>query len=288
MTATTTIEQHIDRILSKPLVWPPFGAHEALFDGKVRVRILRAKLSKSASGSDMIWVEGVCIGTQKLNVPPSKYPEGNPEGWDCKGYNEEPDANGEYLPVNPIGTSAGPCDVTGHRFVYGGTLAEGLSAEMAINNLRFLGWRPERVKAPCTGTSLTDFIPADGADYVSAESLGMTDEFLAHFALKEPTGNFPAKIQLVRFSLLDVRVTAAEAKSLDDRFGFLLDATKGGKRYDSRKAEAAPAKRSVPLSSSVPVASVAPGICGKPCGPDPIDLCKEKAGHAGPCSPPPF
>ena len=48
---------------------------------------------------------------------------------------------------------------------------------MLVNNLRLLGWKPERVKG-LTGTSLTDFIPEDGADYVSAEALGMTDEVL--------------------------------------------------------------------------------------------------------------
>ena len=39
-------------------------------------------------------------------------------------------------------------DVTGYRFVYAGTLTQGVAAEMCINNLRLLGLKPLAASSP--------------------------------------------------------------------------------------------------------------------------------------------
>ena len=85
-----------------------------------------------------------------------------------------------------------------------------------------------------TGISLADFVPEDGADYVSAEALGMTDEIQVSIQLKEATENFGARIQVQGFKLIDVKVVKKEALSLDSKFSDLLNRRLHG-RLDSRK-----------------------------------------------------
>ena len=314
--ASTTERKPIDlaarkaAILASALSWPAYdGKHEALFDGNAEVEILRAKLGLSSGGSKMIWIEGVVVGTCKLDIPPSQYSAENPEGWDMILYSEENkplldetgapvlDDNGVPKQYRP---KLGHGDATGYRFVYGGTLSDGMAAEMCVNNATFLGWRPDRVKAPCTGTSFADFVPPDGQDSVSAELLGMTGRFKAHFKLKPAEGNFAPRVQLVAFKLLDVRVKRSEAESLDKKFEALLGATRDGTKFDSRKqAKAAPAgtgpfnftkasakgdKGGDGASSGKPTSTK---LCGKLCG-EHKEPCTEPQGHAGPCTPPPF
>ena len=219
------LSERIENILRQPLVHPAYdNIHEALFHGNVRAKLLRAKLTKSGNGTDQIIIEGVVTSTVVL--PPTKRTDTNPEGWDAIAFGESVDAEG----MRPM---LGPTDVTGYRFVYAGSLSEGIGAEMLVNNLRLLGWKPERVKG-LTGTSLTDFIPEDGADYVSAEALGMTDEVLVAVQLKEATENFGARLQIKGFKLVDVRVAKKEAVTLDSRFSDLLNRSLHG-RLDSRK-----------------------------------------------------
>ncbi len=218
------LSERIENILRQPLVHPAYDIHEALFHGNVRAKLLRAKLTKSGNGTDQIIIEGVVTCTVVL--PPTKRTDTNPEGWDAIAFGESTDAEG----MRPM---LGPTDVAGYRFVYAGALSEGIGAEMLVNNLRLLGWKPERVKG-LTGTSLTDFIPEDGADYVSAEALGMTDEVLVVVQLKEATENFGARLQIKGFKLVDVRVAKKEAVTLDSRFSDLLNRSLHG-RLDSRK-----------------------------------------------------
>jgi hypothetical protein len=290
----------IERILKSPLIWPAFGPHEALYDGKARVRILRAKLSKATGGSDMIWIEGVVVSSLKLDVPAVKYPEDNPEGWAAKGYSEQLDAAGEYPPLlDAKGAPSGYADVAGHRFVYGGTLTEGTAAEMLVNNLRFLGWKPERVNKAkgLTGNDLEDFTPTQGAEAVAAEDLGMTGDFIAIFTYKPPTDNFPGKIQLGSFKLVDVSVTKAEATSLTGKFKGLLDQSLKG-RVDSRRDQergrggmggGRPASGTAPSgANSAPTSGrAAPPTCGKP-APDGGEPCILEPNHAGKCKGIPF
>ncbi len=330
-TATTdknaAIQATIDRIAATPLVHPPYDGHEACFHGVpdgqgskpglVRVRIVRALRSKSGSGSDQIWVEGVVTGTHKLDCSPSQYPKDNPEGWSTLAYGEEKiempmlDAEGNQLYqrdengveiVDETGNRIpktdlmrpllGYRDVTGYRFVYAGTLAKGVAGEMCINNLRLLGWKPGRVKAPLTAMATTDFVPADGAEAVSAEDLGMTGEFTAGFTLKAGEGNFAPRIQLSFFKLADVKVTRQEAATLDsqDWMAALLQESASGK-VDSRRKPAASAGRTSgagQVGAAPPAAaSSARQVCAKPCG-DHGDPCKLVASHAGACEPPPF
>lgn len=321
------INESIERILAQPLVHPPFDLSEACFHGqldaangnkagRVKVRILRALRSKSGSGSDQILVEGVVTATYKLDCPPSQYPKDNPEGWDVIAYGEtktevpvldatgepmyETDANGIEI-VNPDGSKnpktvlryplLGYRDVTGYRFVYAGTLAPGVAGEMCINNLRLLGWKPGRVKAPLTAMATSDFVPAEDAEWVSAEDLGMTGEFTAGFTLKPADGNFPAKVQLSFFKLSDVHVTRQEAAVLDaqDWMQSLLAASVHGK-VDSRKGTRAGASRVAgqvaPAAAATPAVS-AQQLCGKPCG-EHKEGCTAPVGHSGACKPPPF
>lgn len=218
------LNERIENILRAPLVHPAYdNIHEALFHGNVRAKLLRAKLTKSGNGTDQIVIEGVVTST--ITSPTKKTAE-NPNGWDAIAFGETADPEG----MRPM---LGPSDVTGYRFVYAGSLSEGIGAEMLVNNLRLLGWKPERVKG-LTGTSLTDFIPEDGADSVSAEALGMTDEVLVAMQLKEATENFGARIQVKGFKLVDVRVAKKEAVTLDSRFSDLLTRSLHG-RLDSRK-----------------------------------------------------
>lgn len=217
------LSERIENILRQPLVHPAYDIHEALFHGNVRAKLLRAKLTKSGNGTDQIIIEGVVTST--ITSPTKKTPE-NTSGWDAIAFGESVDAEG----MRPM---LGPTDVAGYRFVYAGSLSEGIGAEMLVNNLRLLGWKPERVKG-LTGTSLTDFIPEDGADYVSAEALGMTDEVLVAVQLKEATENFGARLQIKGFKLVDVRVAKKEAVTLDSRFSDLLNRSLHG-RLDSRK-----------------------------------------------------
>jgi len=217
------LSERIENILRQPLVHPAYDIHEALFHGNARAKLLRAKLTKSGNGTDQIIIEGVVTST--ITSPTKKTPE-NPSGWDAIAFGESVDAEG----MRPM---LGPTDVAGYRFVYAGSLSEGVGAEMLVNNLRLLGWKPERVKG-LTGTSLTDFIPEDGADYVSAEALGMTDEVLVAVQLKEATENFGARLQIKGFKLFDVRVAKKEAVTLDSRFSDLLNRSLHG-RLDSRK-----------------------------------------------------
>ena len=217
------LSERIENILRQPLVHPAYDIHEALFHGNARAKLLRAKLTKSGNGTDQIIIEGVVTST--ITSPTKKTPE-NPSGWDAIAFGESVDAEG----MRPM---LGPTDVAGYRFVYAGSLSEGIGAEMLVNNLRLLGWKPERVKG-LTGTSLTDFIPEDGADYVSAEALGMTDEVLVVVQLKEATENFGARLQIKGFKLVDVRVAKKEAVTLDSRFSDLLNRSLHG-RLDSRK-----------------------------------------------------
>ncbi|MCH9837423.1 hypothetical protein K0U83_17300 [bacterium] len=217
------LSERIENILRQPLVHPAYDIHEALFHGNVRAKLLRAKLTKSGNGTDQIVIEGVVTST--ITSPTKKTAE-NPSGWDAIAFGETVDAEG----MRPM---LGPTDVAGYRFVYAGSLSEGIGAEMLVNNLRLLGWKPERVKG-LSGTSLTDFIPEDGADYVSAESLGMTDEVLVAVQLKEATENFGARLQIKGFKLVDVRVAKKEAVTLDSRFSDLLNRSLHG-RLDSRK-----------------------------------------------------
>lgn len=217
------LSERIENILRQPLAHPAYDIHEALFHGNVRAKLLRAKLTKSGNGTDQIVIEGMVTST--ITSPTKKTTE-NPSGWDAIAFGETVDAEG----MRPM---LGPTDVAGYRFVYAGSLSEGIGAEMLVNNLRLLGWKPERVKG-LTGTSLTDFIPEDGADYVSAEALGMTDEVLVAVQLKEATENFGARLQIKGFKLVDVRVAKKEAVTLDSRFSDLLNRSLHG-RLDSRK-----------------------------------------------------
>lgn len=329
--AKETLDQAIERIMSAPLLWPAFDRHEAVFRGKAKVRMLRAKLSRSDAGKDMIWLEGVVTSTCKLPlVPGQSYPANNPNGWDITNAYDENDAHKYAVPITdqdgqPVldekgqprvflrRPEFGPIDVTGFRFVYGGELTKNedgtffWKTEQLINNITFLGWRPGRVKVPLTGKSLSDFAPAEGEDYVSAEALGMSGEFIAHFELEEvkEDSRFAPRIMLVNFKLIDVRVTKTEAVSLDDKFGALLSATRDGTRYDGRKVaeraeklEKAGGKRSgaavtgkgsatAVAADAARVVGTPPELCGKPCGPDQM-ACKEKPGHAGQCVPMPF
>lgn len=319
---TAIINSAIERILAQPLTYPPFDLNEACFHGardgagskagRVKVRILRGLRAKSGSGSDQILIEGVVIATHKLDCPPSQYPRDNPEGWDVYAYGEtktelalkdpetgEPvykrDENsmeivnekGEKIPETMLCFAPlGYRDVTGYRFVYAGTLTQGVAAEMCINNLRLLGWKPGRVKAPLTGMSTADFVPVEGMEAVSAEDLGMTGEYTAAFALKPQDGNFAPKVQLSYFKLSDVRVTRQEAAALDEQDWMkdLLTASATGK-VDSRKAPrggAAPAGRSA-VAPSAPVSTA----CAKACG-EHSDPCTLPQGHTGGCKPPPF
>lgn len=217
------LNERIENILRQPLAHPAYDIHEALFHGNVRAKLLRAKLTKSGNGTDQIVIEGVVTST--ITSPTKKTAE-NPNGWDAIAFGESVDAEG----MRPM---LGPTDVAGYRFVYAGSLSEGIGAEMLVNNLRLLGWKPERVKG-LTGTSLTDFIPEDGADSVSAEALGMTDEVLVAVQLKDATENFGARLQVKGFKLVDVRVAKKEAITLDSRFSDLLNRSLHG-RLDSRK-----------------------------------------------------
>lgn len=313
------INSAIERILAQPLTYPPFDLNEACFHGvrdaegskaaRVKVRILRGLRAKSGSGSDQILIEGVVIATHQGEKTPS-----NPEGWDAYAYGEtktevalqdpetgaplyQRDANGMEI-VNDKGEKIpktlmcfaplGYRDVTGYRFVYAGTLTQGVAAEMCINNLRLLGWKPGRVKPPLTGMSTADFVPADGMEAVSAEDLGMTGEYTAGFALSvDKSGKFAPKVQLSYFKLSDVRVTRQEAAALDEQDWMkdLLSASATGK-VDSRRAPragvaAAPAGRA---AAAAPVAST---VCGKACG-EHGDPCTLPQGHTGGCKPPPF
>lgn len=235
---TFNLAARIEQIMATPLVHPAFDIHEALFYGNARAKLLRAKLTKSGNGADQIIIEGVVTSTHKLMKPAALLPENNPQGWDATAFSEIMGADGTRFP------ELGPMDVTGYRFVYAGTLSEGIGAEMLVNNLRLLGWKPERVKAPLTGQSLMDFAPEEGADFVSADDLGMSEEVNVKIVLKDATENFGARIQVNGFKLADVRVTKKEAASLDSRFGSLLKQSLSG-RVDSRKEKekAAPPSR---------------------------------------------
>ena len=83
-----TLDEAIKRITAQPMHYPPFKRHEAVFRGNVVVQILRAKLTKSENGKDMIIVEGVVKRTCKLQVPASQFPANNPEGWDAFAFGE--------------------------------------------------------------------------------------------------------------------------------------------------------------------------------------------------------
>ena len=83
-----TLDEAIKRITAQPMHYPPFKRHEAVFRGNVVVQPLRAKLTKSENGKDMIIVEGVVKRTCKLEVPASQFPANNPEGWDAFAFGE--------------------------------------------------------------------------------------------------------------------------------------------------------------------------------------------------------
>ena len=321
---TAIINSAIERILAQPLTYPPFDLNEACFHGardgagskagRVKVRILRGLRAKSGSGSDQILIEGVVVATHKLDCPPSQYPRDNPEGWDVYAYGEtktemplkDPetgmplykrdengmeivDETGNKIPETmlcfaPIGYR----DVTGYRFVYAGTLTQGVAAEMCIKNLRLLGWKPGRVKPPLTGMSTTDFVPADGMEAVSAEDLGMTGEYTAGFALSvDKSGKFAPKVQLSYFKLSDVRVTRQEAAALDEQDWMkdLLTQSATGK-VDSRRAPRA-GVATAPTGRALTAVSAAVKVCGKACG-EHGDPCTLPQGHTEGCKPPPF
>lgn len=325
-----TLEQAKARILALPLTYPPFRRHEAAFRGSVVVEILRGKLSKSDTGADQILVEGVVKRTQKIPGPVAQYPASNPQGWDMFGFAETeveaPLVDEQGHPVlDEEGKprfarkfpELGHVDVTGHRFVYADELIKNEEGAMGkdgkplgpffwrterlINNLRFLGWRPGRCKAPRNG-SLTDFVPDEGKDWVPAADLGMSGDFGALFDFEQVQENskFAPRIMLVGFRLLDTRVTRDEAQSLDSKFGALLAATQDGTKYDGRKvaqraatavpqnAPAGPVKGGKGSQAAVSadaarvkeerVSGTPPEFCGKPCGRD-HQPCKEKPGH---------
>lgn len=223
-TTTVNLNERIANILRAPLTHPAYDVHESLFFGSGRAKLLRAKITKSGNGTEQIIIEGVITATI---VSAAKKTAENPNGWDAVAFGESVDAEG----MRPM---LGATDVTGYRFVYAGSLSEGIGAEMLVNNLRLLGWKPERVKGGLTGTSLMDFVPEDDADYVSAENLGMTDEVIVSVALKEATENFSARLQIKGFKLSDVKVVKKEAITLDSRFSDLLNRSLHG-RVDSRK-----------------------------------------------------
>lgn len=255
---TINLNERIEHILRQPLAHPAYDIHEALFHGNARAKLLRAKLTKSGNGTDQIIIEGVITST--LTSPAKKTAE-NPNGWDTITFGENLDAEG----MRPM---LGPTDVTGYRFVYAGSLSEGVGAEMLFNNLTLLGWKPERVQGGLTGISLADFVPEDGADYVSAEALGMTDEVQVSIQLKDATENFGARIQVKGFKLIDVKVVKKEALSLDSKFSDLLNRRLHG-RLDSRKEkereQAAATKSTGGRGRAAPAAAAAkPALAAPP------------------------
>ena len=223
----------------------------------------------------------------------------------------------------------GPMDVTGYRFTYGDELTANPDGsyfwrtERLVNNVTFLGWRPERVnkakglnggvvldaKGNAVDFSFGDFVPEDGKDWVAAEDLGMTGEFGAYFEKEEvkEDSKFAPRLMLVSFKLLDTRVTKTEAVATGSKFAGLLKATRGGDKYDGRKVEAAKeraadrgagqgARRAdrtaADRADAGRVAGAPAEFCGKPCGRD-KDPCMEKPGHdvgmnKTPCKPAPF
>ena len=109
-----------------------------------------------------------------------------------------------------------------------------LGAEMAVNTLATFGYR---------GLGPVDFVPAKGEPSVLAQNLpvpeyrgdkGMDSEVLLEFTYKKADGNFPARIQLKKVTVLEYRATVDEAALLQEELLDLFAARLKG-RVDTRK-----------------------------------------------------
>lgn len=224
------------RPLTYPLVKVPCkttekdGDWEAEFTGQAVGRLVDLKFSQSASGSPQIWLRGVIVRDYPADL--RNDPEGqaaNPNGY-CYSLRPGDDEQG----------MEGFRSVVGFPFVTAVTLtgkAEGKEtsgAEMAVNTLATFGYR---------GLGPVDFVPAKGEPSVLAQNLpvpeyrgdkGMDSEVLLEFTYKKADGNFPARIQLKKVTVLEYRATVDEAALLQEELLDLFAARLKG-RVDTRK-----------------------------------------------------
>ena len=222
--------------LTYPLVKVPCkttdkdGDWEAEFTGQAVGRLVDVKFSQSASGSPQIWLRGVIVRDYPADL--RNDPEGqaaNPNGY-CYSLRPGNDEQG----------MEGFRSVVGFPFVTAVTLtgkAEGKEtsgAEMAVNTLATFGYR---------GLGPVDFVPAKGEPSVLAQNLpvpeyrgdkGMDSEVLLEFTYKKADGNFPARIQLKKVTVLEYRATVDEAALLQEELLDLFAARLKG-RVDTRK-----------------------------------------------------
>jgi len=222
--------------LTYPLVKVPCettdkdGDWEAEFTGQAVGRLVDLKFSQSASGSPQIWLRGVIVRDYPADL--RNDPEGqaaNPNGY-CYSLRPGDDEQG----------MEGFRSVVGFPFVTAVTLtgkAEGKEtsgAEMAVNTLATFGYR---------GLGPVDFVPAKGEPSVLAQNLpvpeyrgdkGMDSEVLLEFTYKKADGNFPARIQLKKVTVLEYRATVDEAALLQEELLDLFAARLKG-RVDTRK-----------------------------------------------------
>jgi hypothetical protein len=227
--------------LTYPLVKVPCkttdkdGDWEAEFTGQAVGRLVDVKFSQSASGSPQIWLRGVIVRDYPADL--RNDPEGqaaNPNGYCYSLRLRDAEHGGDEQGME------GFRSVVGFPFVTAVTLtgkAEGKEtsgAEMAVNTLATFGYR---------GLGPVDFVPAKGEPSVLAQNLpvpeyrgdkGMDSEVLLEFTYKKADGNFPARIQLKKVTVLEYRATVDEAALLQEELLDLFAARLKG-RVDTRK-----------------------------------------------------